>query len=179
MRCLACHEEDAGKDPLGYAGQDCTACHGTHDIGVADREMLVGAAVGHCGHCHRDDPAATAAAGAILDGTRRLEDAMRRTREQLGQAKAKGLFIDHEALLLRESERVLVSAEPLAHSLDLPAITKHLEDGLQRQDRTLEALGKEGTKLRDRKILLTGLAALLLLLAALAGLKLQALRRLS
>jgi hypothetical protein len=180
MRCLACHEEDAAKDPLGYAGQDCTACHGTHDIGIAGREMLVGDAVGHCGHCHRGgDEAPKAAAQAILDGTRRLEDSMQRTREDLREAKAKGLFLEHEDLLLRESERALVFVEPLAHSLDLPAISKHLEDGLKRQDRTIETLGKEGKKLRDRKILLSGLAALLLLLAALAALKLQGLRRLS
>lgn len=179
MRCRACHEEDAAKDPLGFAGQDCTACHGTHDIVVADRDMLVGDAVGHCGHCHRNDEAPKAAAQTILDGTRRLEDAMRRTKQDLEAAKAKGLFLEHEDLLLRESERALVFVEPLSHSLDIPAISKHLEDGLKRQDRTIETLGKEGKKLRDRKILLSGLAALLLLLAALAALKLQALRRLS
>jgi hypothetical protein len=179
MRCVACHEEEAKKDPLGYAGQECTACHGAHDIGIPGREMLVGDDVGHCGHCHRSDEAAKAAARQILDGTRRLEDAMQRTREELSGAKAKGLFLDHEELYLRESERALVFAQPLAHSLDLPAISKHLEDGLKRQDRTLETLAKEGKKLRDRRILLSGLAGLLLLLAALAALKLQALRRLS
>jgi hypothetical protein len=179
MRCLACHEEDAAKDPLGFAGQDCTACHGTHDIGAAGRGMLEGDAVGHCGHCQRGDEAPKAAAQTILDGMRRLEDSMRRTEDELRDAKRRGLFLDHEELYLRESERALVFVEPLAHSLDLPAISKHLEDGLKRQDRTLESLGKEGKKLRDRKILLSGLAGLLLLLAALAALKLQALRRLS
>ncbi|MFI5403577.1 MAG: cytochrome c3 family protein [Planctomycetota bacterium] len=179
MRCAACHEEEAKKDPLAYAGQECTACHGTHDIGTADRGMLEGDAVGHCGHCHRKDETAKAAAQSIVEGTRRLEHAMARTRDELRAAKRKGLFIDHEELYLRESERALVFARPLAHSLDLAAISKHLEDGLKRQDRTLETLGKEGKKLRDRRILLSGLAGILLLLAALAALKLQELRRLS
>jgi len=179
MRCLACHEEEAKEDPLGFAGQDCTACHGTHEIGLPDRDMFVGDAVGHCGHCHRDDEVAKAAAQSILDGTRRLEDAMARTSDELGEAKEKGLFIDHEELYLRESERALVFVAPLAHSLDLAAIGKHLEDGLKRQDRTFETLEKEGRKLRDRRILLSGLAGLLLLLSALAALKLQTLRRLS
>lgn len=179
MRCVACHEEEAKEDPLGYAGQECTACHRTHDIQAAGRDMLDGDAVGHCGHCHRNDPVPMAAARQILDGTRRLEDAMQRTREELQSAKAKGLFIDHEELYLRESERALVFVEPLAHSLDLAVISKHLEDGVKRQDRTHEELEQQGTKLRDRKILLSGLAGLLLLLSALAALKLQALRRLS
>ena len=179
MRCAACHEEEAKKDPLVYAGQECTACHGTHDIDMADAQMLEGDAVGHCGHCHRKDEAAKAAAQAITDGTRRLEDAMARTTDELGEAKRKGLFIDHEDLYLRESERALVFAQPLSHSLDLASISKHLEDGLKRQDRTRETLEKEGKKLRDRRILLSGLAAILLLLAALAALKLQELRRLS
>jgi hypothetical protein len=178
MRCAACHEEEAKKDPLAYAGQECTACHGTHDIGAADRGMLEGDSVGHCGHCHRKDEAAKAAARTILDGTRRLEDAMARTRGKLGEAKAKGLFLEHEELYLRESERALVFVEPLQHSLDLPVITRHLEDGLQRQDLD-ETLAKERTKLRDRRILLSGLAGILLLFAALATLKLQELRRLS
>ncbi|HEX5136098.1 MAG TPA: hypothetical protein VFY93_03940 [Planctomycetota bacterium] len=179
MRCLACHEGDAPKDPLGFAGQDCTACHRTHDIAVADRAMLAGAAVGHCGHCHRKDEGPMGAAQAILDGTRRLEEAMARTKQELDAAKARGLFIEHESLYLNESRRDLVFVEPLMHSLDLPTITKDLKEGIDRQDRTRESLKKEGTKLRDRKILLSGLAGLLLLLAALAALKLQALRRLS
>jgi len=179
MRCLACHESDAAKDPLGFAGQDCTACHRTHDIAVADRSMLVGDAVGHCGHCHRKDEGPMAAAQTIVDGTRRLEEAMARTKQELEAAKAKGLFIEHEGLYLNESRRALVFVEPLAHSLDLATITKHLQDGIDRQDRTRESLKKQGTKLRDRKILLSALAGLLLLFASLAALKLQSLRRLS
>jgi len=179
MRCLACHEEDAKKDVLGFAGQECTACHRTHDIQAADRDLFLGNEVGHCGHCHRKDDEPRAAAQAILDGTSRLEDAMERTRKELRAAKAKGLFIDHEDLYLRESERALVFVEPLTHSLNLDTIGKHLEDGIKRQDRTFEELGKEGKKLRDRKILLSALAGLLLLLASLARLKLQGLRRLS
>jgi hypothetical protein len=177
MRCAACHAEK--KDDPAYAGQQCTACHGTHGIGEAGREMLEGDAVGHCGHCHRQEDGSQAAARVLLDGTRRLEEAMERTRARLSDAKAKGLFLDHEEQYLRESERALVLVEPLAHSLGLAAIGKHLEDGLKRQDRTLETLDKVGKKLRDRRILLSGLAGILLLLAALCALKLQALRRLS
>jgi hypothetical protein len=179
MRCLACHEADEKEDPLGYAGQECTACHRTHDIQVAGRDMLEGDAVGHCGHCHRNDPVPMAAAQQIVDGTERLQQAMERTREQLRDAKAKGLFIDNEDLYLRESERALVFVEPLAHSLDLAVISKHLADGVSRQEHTQEDLKKEGAKLRDRRIILSGIAGILLLLAALTALKLQALRRLS
>jgi len=104
---------------------------------------------------------------------------MARTKQELEAAKAKGLFIEHEGLYLNESRRALVFVEPLAHSLDLATITKHLQDGIDRQDRTRESLKKQGTKLRDRKILLSALAGLLLLFASLAALKLQSLRRLS
>jgi hypothetical protein len=180
MRCLACHEADeAKKDPLAFGGQQCTACHGTHDIEPAGRGMFEGDGAGRCAHCHRQPDASRDAARAIVDGTRRLEDAMEATRTRLREAKAEGLFIEHEDVYLRDSERALVFVKPLAHSLDLPAVGKALEDGLKRQDRTLEELQKQRKKLRDRKILLSGLAGLFLLLAALAGLKLQTLRRLS
>ena len=108
-----------------------------------------------------------------------------------GRARVFGLFDALERLEPREgggagafsaAARAFVERKPrsglvivLSDLLDPEGV----EDGLKRQDRTLESLGKEGKKLRDRKILLSGLAGLLLLLAALAALKLQALRRLS
>jgi hypothetical protein len=177
MGCVACHEEKKGVP--AFAGQQCTACHSTHGIAAVGREMFVGDSVGHCGHCHRQAGGARDAAHALLDSTRRLEETMDRTRARLREAKGKGLVLEHEEIDLRESERALVLVEPLSHSLDLAMIGKHVEDGLKRQDRTLENIGKQERKLRDRRILLSGLTGLLLLLATLCALKLQAVRRLS
>jgi len=178
MRCVACHDEE--KDSPAYAGAQCTACHLTHEIAVAGKYMFSGDEVGHCGHCHRsEDDKALVTARTIVEGTDRLDEAMERTREALAGAKDKGLVLEHEETYLRESERALVFLEPLSHSLDLGAITKHLEDGLKRQDRTREELDRKARVLRDRRLLLSGMAGLLLLLAALCALKLQAIRRLS
>jgi hypothetical protein len=55
----------------------------------------------------------------------------------------------------------------------------HLRDGLERHQLTRESIAKKSKELRDRRILISGLAAILLLLTALFGVKLRAVRRLS
>ncbi len=142
--------------------------------------MLRGNAVGHCGHCHRQaDAAVDAFAKALIDGTNRLADKMKETKDRIKAAKNSSLFLKGEATYLRESERTLVSVRPLAHSLDRAAVEAHLSEGVQRQERTEESIAKEETALRDRKILSVALVFLLGLLGALFMVKLDAVRRLS
>ena len=176
MQCRACHEEQR----TGYRGAGCTACHSTHEIREPGDWMYQGSEVGQCGHCHREaDDGATELAAAIRDGRQRLQSAMEGTRLAIREAKARGLFLDDEDVYLRESARALVSAQPLAHSMDRDLIERHMQDGLKRHDRTREVIAKKGTVLRDRRILVVALAAILLLLTALLAAKLRAVRRLS
>jgi hypothetical protein len=177
MRCGACHE---GADEIpGGRQSGCAACHGTHGIGQPGEWMFTGEEVGHCGHCHREDNRAEAVIAAITDGTGRLRATMDDTLSEIRAGKARGLFLEHEQTYLRESMRTLVSVQPLSHSMDVEAITARLEDGIKRQDRTREQVRKQGTLLRDRKILLGGGALVMLMLAGLFAVKLDALRKLS
>lgn len=176
MRCRACHEEEEG---LAYRGAECTACHGPHEIRPAGDWMYLGSAVGQCGHCHREPDGSQELTKVIRDGQRRLQDAMEETRRAIREAKAQGLFLDEEDVYLRESARALVSAQPLAHSMDRTRIERHMRDGLKRHDRTREVIAKKGKVMRDRRILVGGLAVLFLLLTALLAAKLRAVRRLS
>jgi hypothetical protein len=157
MQCRACHEEKTD----AYRGAGCTACHK------------------QCGHCHREADPSREIAAVISAGRRRLEDAMEGTRNEIRDAKARGLFIDQEEIYLRESKRALVSLQPLAHSLDRSLIDKALQDGLKRHERAREVIAKQTTRLRDRRILVGALTAILLLLTALLAAKLRAVRRLS
>jgi len=175
MQCRACHEAEGAR----YRGAGCTACHSTHEIRVPGDWMYQGAEVGQCGHCHRGQDGAQKLATAIRDGRQRLRSAMEETRHAIREAKAQGLFLEEEDVYLRESARALVSAQPLAHSMDRDLIERHMRDGLKRHDRTREVIAKKGNILRDRRILVVGLAALFLLLTALLAAKLLAVRRLS
>ena len=176
MRCDACHDERTPE----YRGSGCTTCHGVHAIERPDARLYRGDAVGRCGHCHREaDHAAHEVAATILEGTRRLEDALQASLNQIEAAKELGVFLDNEKIYLRESQRALVSVWPLSHAMDGAAIGNHLELGLRRQDRTREMISKRAIALRDRKLLLVGLSFILLLLAALLGMKLKAIRELS
>jgi hypothetical protein len=178
MRCDACHAEEAKKDPA-YRRAGCTACHDAHEIAEPGDWMYHGDQVGRCDHCHRQPDGSQPMTRAVLGERARLERAMEETEREIREAKARGLFLDAEQVYLRESERLLVSVRPLLHSMDEPAIRKHLESGVARQDRTREIIAKKGNVLRDHKIVMVGVALLLLLLAALFAIKLEALRRLS
>jgi len=176
MRCRACHEDEKGAE---YARSGCTACHGAHDIADVGDWILQGEKPGRCAHCHRDGGEAEVMAKRIVDGQRRLRDEMERTDADLRAAKERGLFLDNEKLYVRESQVTLVSVKPLSHSMDGAAIDRHLENGRLRQGRAREMLERKATVLRDRRIVVTGLSLLLLLLAALLVVKLEAIRRLS
>ena len=175
MQCRACHEEEGAR----YRGAGCTACHGTHETRTPGDWMYQGDEVGRCGHCHREPDGSQELAVAIRDGRQRLQSAMDETRRAIREAKARGLFLDDEEVYLRESARALVAAQPLAHSMDRDRIERHMRDGLKRHDRTREVIAKKGNIVRDRRILVAGLAALLLLLTVLLAAKLRAVRRLS
>jgi hypothetical protein len=176
MGCAACHEEES----TDYDRSGCTACHGAHEIPAPGVWLYEGSDVGRCGHCHREEGARSReVTEAILHGRARLEKAMQQTLRDLRGAKEVGLFLEHENVYLLESRRALVSVQPLSHSLDAAAIARHLDDGLKRQDRTREMILKKRRILRDRRLMLTGLAALLLLLAGLLAVKLRSIRRLS
>lgn len=176
MQCRACHEEEQG---ARYRGAGCTACHSTHEIRKPGDWMYLGSGVGQCGHCHRDADGAQELAAVIREGRQRLQSAMEETRREIREAKARGLFLEEEGVYLRESARALVSAQPLAHSMDRERIERHMRDGLKRHDRTREVIAKKATILRDRRILVAALAAIFLLLTALLAAKLRAVRRLS
>jgi hypothetical protein len=177
MRCSSCHEDPA-EAGHGWNRGGCTACHDAHEVLEPGDWMYDGDAVGHCGHCHRQsDPGVADAQAAIRQGRADLLEAMAATRREIQDAKDHGIFLETERLDLHESERFLVSVQPLIHSMDATKIRKHLKDGIERQRRTHETLGKMRTVLRDQKILMAGAALILLLLAALFWVKLSEARR--
>jgi hypothetical protein len=178
MACAACHAEEAKKD-ASYRRSGCTACHDDHEIVPPGDWMYQGNKVGTCDHCHRQADKAAAMKTLIATHRERLRQAMQETERQIADAKARGLFLDAEKVYLRESERIFVSVRPLMHSMDGPAIQKHLDGGVARQDRTREMIAKKGNVIRDHIIISSAVALLLLLMAALLGVKLEALRRLS
>jgi len=157
----------------------CTACHAAHDVRRATEAMYEGDEPGHCGSCHDKDEAARDFARTVADGRKELEDAVAETQRIIDHGKASGLWFKHEDVYRRESERTLVSVRSLTHALDEDLIVKHFSDGLAKQERTREEVEKLGSALRDRRILLSVLVLLLIMMTALLAMKLRAIRRLS
>jgi hypothetical protein len=176
MSCESCHPDGKGPE---YARKACATCHGAHDIAPAQPSLYEGDEVGRCGHCHREGGAPAELARAIREGGERLQSALEGSLREIADAKRQGVHLENERLYLRDSERALVSVRPLAHSLDAEAVRAHLEQGLKRQERSHEDIAKKRVVLRDRRLLTTALAAILLLLAGLLRAKLRTIRELS
>jgi hypothetical protein len=178
VACRGCHD---GPEAAGhaYAGAGCTACHSPHETALPSDAMYEGAAVGTCGHCHRKADGWEAAKEAILGGRNRLREATEETLRELQEAKSHGVFLDSEQAYLLESRRALVAVRPLVHAMDANRIAAHLDEGLRRHERTREIIRKRTTALRDRRIFMAGLSAVLLLVAGLLWMKLGEVRRLS
>lgn len=181
--CGRCHvnERDAYRRSPHFTSGDmgCATCHGTHAVAAPGPHLYEGDAPGHCGQCHREGDEAEAFAAVVAAGRKQLSDGLEETQRLIEDGKARGLWFEHEAVYRRESERTLVSVRSLTHALDAAAVTKHFDDGLAQQESTREEIEKRGAALRDRKILLSILVLLLLLMAGLLALKLRAIRRLS
>jgi len=115
----------------------------------------------------------------LIEGKQRLLASHDQALANLADARRSGLYLEDEARRSRATLRTLVSLGPLAHALDLSAIGEHLADGIERNELTREALEHKRTILRDRRLLGSALAAVLLMMAGLLGARLSAVRRLS
>lgn len=178
VSCEACHDGDLPGGPAdGRAA--CAACHGAHGIGVPGASLYTGVGVGACAHCHPSEAEPNAMAAFILEGKQRLLTSQDEAMANLADARRSGLYLEDEASRSRDTRRTLVSLGPLAHALDLSAIGEHLADGIERNELTHEALEHKRTILRDRRLLGSALAAVLLMMAGLLGARLSAVRRLS
>jgi len=174
MNCRTCHVDEKGRE---YRRTGCTTCHGTHSIGVADDSMFDGDVPGNCDHCHQEPDKAQVFVRTVRDGQKSLRDSMAATRADCDRLRERGLFIDNEASFFRESQHALVSARPKMHGVDTDAMRLHFKDGADRQEQAREEIGKMKLVLRDRSIILAAIAAFLLMLAAVLGVRLRELRR--
>ena len=163
----------------GAPDMGCVTCHSAHAVSKAGPDLYIGDEPGHCDACHEPGDEASRFAAIVAEGRKRLADGLQETQDLIDYGKSRGLWFEHEAVYRRESERTLVAVRSLTHALDAAAITKHFEDGKAQQDSTREEIENRGNALRDRKIILSVLVLLLLLMAGLLALKLRVIRRLS
>jgi hypothetical protein len=174
MNCKTCHVDEKGRD---YHRSDCTACHGAHSIRRADDAMFLGDEPGKCGHCHREPDASHEFIAAVREGKEHLRQALRETRADCERLRERGLFLENEEGFLRESQRALVAARPKVHAADIEAMRRHFDDGAHRQEQARALIKKQERVLRDRGLVLGGIAAFLVMFAAVLGVRLRELRR--
>jgi hypothetical protein len=174
MNCRTCHVDEKGRE---YDRSDCTTCHGTHSIQVTTDAALQGDVPGHCDHCHREPGEAQEFVRTVLDGKQDLRRRLNETRADCIRLRERGLFLENESSFLRESQRSMVSARPKLHGVVIETMRRHFEDGVRRQEQAKEMIGKRDHVLRDRALVLGGIAAFLLMFAAVLGVRLRELRR--
>ena len=171
--CGDCHSvvldyfEDSPHMAPASSGQieECTSCHGYHNIEQLDASMLIGGAASRCAECHSDpdDPALAVGESlhaALVDFDGRIEDA----EEKIRTAGLRGFFMDREHGYLDEARSLRARARSMTHSLAPDQLHELLVRGEGMIGQTYDSLSVKARTFRDRKIFTSIFLAVILLL---------------
>jgi len=175
MVCGHCHTVTRGfflQSPHFQATRDglmeeCTSCHGDHDVTRRGSEALLDPDVG-CPSCHAGEPDGQAMRTAhrfdeLLTG---IDRDIAHCREELLHAQQRGVFIDDEEGYLQEAAALRIRGEPLSHTISETAMEDLDQRARAMLATTRESLEVKLRHLRDHRIFAAGFFVLTLLLAA-------------
>lgn len=152
------------------AMDECTSCHGSHEVGRPSTAMLVGNARGHCGACHERGSTALEAGQTLFDLLDGFDRTYSETEQALRRAAQGGVFVDQQLAWMAEARAVRGRAAPLVHAVDPGALKDLLAPAEGMVARAQRSLDEARRGLRDRRIfvsvfalLVVGLASALLL----------------
>ena len=147
---------------------DCAACHGYHSVKQPESAMWIGTDVGQCGNCHNARTVGYRRATNILKALNDANDAIGDAKAAISRAAGKGIFTEEMEADLKEAETGVTEAYPVAHSLDLSAVTDLTKESITTAHRIETRLSQFEHEFEKRRNILfgviIGLAIILLLL---------------
>lgn len=173
--CGTCHvlfEDLYNKSPhqpvfATMGGGGCTVCHGNHGIHKPSGAMLAGSQA-VCAQCHDADSAGGKAAAQMSASLTKLEAALKRSEEVLGQAQRSGMEVSEAQIRQADGHEALIKARVAVHAFNVAAVEKPASEGLAIAAETRRA-GEGALKERDTRRI--GLAlSLVTILITMAGL---------
>ena len=152
--CGKCHErqrelfETSPHARLVEGGEfeACVVCHSNHRVQPASEQILERA----CKLCHEPDSQAMSVRDRVLHDLRRATTAMEQAKDELQQARHRGLATEQDQVLLADARTALMQMQAVQHTLDadlLAASTRQVTDTLARlRERITAATSLEHTK---------------------------------
>ena len=161
--------------------EECTTCHGFHDIPPIGNPVDTPWDASACSECH--DPstaAADAAAKAALQMDRLLNGLRTEIRdvgELLVQARGDGIVTAEEETYLNEARHTLIMAGPVSHTASVAELELLTQKGTGILERIRESVEVKLRRVRDRRLTVCVVFGLLVLLVILMRFKLRGLTR--
>jgi hypothetical protein len=178
--CGSCHGAVIGyfrESPHFKAVQEvgepkCVTCHGNHSNRKPTLKVFSGTGPGECGSCHEAKGRALEFAGNVRKLLEGIESSIEELGGDLVEAERSGRNTEKLSAALDGARFKLIEAGPAVHAFSIEKILPliHDADGFIRQAR--QEVRKSREELRQRRSVAAYAVTVLLLLAALLGVKL-------
>jgi hypothetical protein len=178
--CGGCHavvagyfRESAHFDAAREIGEPkCITCHGNHSNRRPTIKVFSGSGPGECGFCHEKGSKSLQFAENVRDLLGALEEGVAETQKELDAATAAGRNVDKLKAAHENARNKLTEVEPVFHTFSLDRVLPliHESDSFLREAR--QEIGNFREEQRQRRSVAVYSMTMLLLIAALLGVKL-------
>jgi hypothetical protein len=178
--CGGCHAVVAGyfRESAHFAAAreigepKCITCHGNHSNRRPTIRVFSGSGPGECGFCHEKGSKPLQFAENVRDLLGALEEGVAELQKELDAAKAAGRNVDKLKEAHENARNRLTEVEPVFHTFSLDRVLPliHESDSFLREAR--QEIGNFREEQRQRRSVAVYSMTMLLLIAALLGVKL-------
>lgn len=160
-------------------GPKCVTCHGNHSNRKPTLKVFSGTGPGECGACHKPGSAALEFAGNAQNLLEGLENSINEIQKDLTYAERSGRNTEMLKLALDNARYKLTEAGPVIHAFAIERILPLVQDADAHILQARQELRKFQEELRQRRRVAAYAVTMLLLIAALLGVKLALLPKAS
>jgi hypothetical protein len=160
--------------------QECTTCHGHHDVASVDDPVAEGWNGTVCHTCHdpksTDDPAAEVA-DTIGRHLNELRGEISEAEALLVRARGEGVVTVKEQIYLNEARHTLIMAGPVSHTASAYRMEVLVQKGKGTVDRVRDAIDVKMRRVRDRRFVAVLIFGAIVVIVVLLQVKRRSLQR--
>lgn len=160
--------------------EECTSCHGHHEIEPVGDFLADGWEPRGCSGCHEPGsavPEGAAAAAAMSSSMDRLRRRIVAAADEIEHARGLGIVVASEEGFLNEARHALVMAGPVGHAASPEEFSLLAAKGEGIATKVSESLAVKVRRIRDRRLIATAFFAIVVAVAGAMLLKIARLRR--
>jgi hypothetical protein len=150
----------------------CVTCHGNHSNRKPTLKVFSGSGPGECGSCHEEKSRALEFAKNARDLLGGLEASIEEIRRDLGEAERSGRNTDRLKAALDGARQKLIEAGPAIHAFSIERVLPLIHEGTEQIRKARGEIRNFQEEQKRRRSVAAYSVTMLLLIAALLGLKL-------